>query len=380
MSTEKKRILILGNSASGLYDFRNELVLDFLKQYEVYVSLPDEEKVPQLAQEGCKVIHTELERRGMNPVKDMKLFLTYHKLIKQVKPQAVLTYTIKPNIYGALACRLSRTPYYVNITGLGSAFENGGMVQKLVVFLYKMALKKANCVFFQNEYNMSVFERFGIHGKKTRQLPGSGVNLNRHSEEPFRDNTTSQKQKVQFLFVGRIMKEKGIEEFIYAAKRCKEDYDEEIAKLQDKCIIIKPTFRIIGKYEDDYTATINPLIEDGTLELLPYQMEMHPFYAEADVVVVPSYHEGMSNVLLEASATGRPVIASDIPGCKEAFDEGITGFACEPRNAESFYQAVKKILNLTSEQRQKMGHAARQKMEHEFDRQLIIDAYREEVH
>lgn len=381
----KKRILILGNSASGLYDFRNELLVDFLKQYDVYVSLPDGEKVPQLAQEGCHVMQTALDRRGMNPVRDLKLFVTYHRLMKEIKPDAVLTYTIKPNIYGSLASRINRVPYYVNITGLGSAFENGGMVQKLVVFLYKMALKGARCVFFQNEHNQSVFERLGIHGQKSRRLPGSGVSLSRHCQEPFFSHDS-----VQFLFVGRIMKEKGIEEFLYAAKKCHKDYEHAMKcedKPKEKDIteetlngdIPKPVFRIIGKYEEDYAAVMEPLVSEGIVELLPYQMEMHPFYTEADVVVVPSYHEGMSNVLLEASATGRPVIASNIPGCREAFTEGITGYGCESRSAESFYQAVRKMLALTAEKRQSMGQAARKKMEQEFDRQLIIQAYREEL-
>ena len=182
---KKQRILILGNSASGLYDFRNELLLSFLEKYEVYVSLPDGDTIPELSREGCHVIQTPIDRRGMNPKRDGKLFFTYIKMLKDIKPDVVLTYTIKPNIYGALACRLRRIPYLVNITGLGSAFERGGMVQKLVVLLYKIALKKANCVFFQNAYNQSVFERLGIKGKKTRRLPGSGVNLTRHSEEPY---------------------------------------------------------------------------------------------------------------------------------------------------------------------------------------------------
>lgn len=137
-----KRILILANSASGLYDFRNELLLRLLKEgYEVHISLPDEDKVPELVAEGCKVYHTPLDRRGMNPVRDMKLMRAYDRLLAQIKPDVVLTYTIKPNIYGNLCCRRRHIPYLVNITGLGSVFENGGMVQKLVVFLYKRALK-----------------------------------------------------------------------------------------------------------------------------------------------------------------------------------------------------------------------------------------------
>lgn len=357
----RQRILILGNSASGLYDFRNELLLSFLKQYEVYVSLPDGSIIPELEQEGCHVIDTPIDRRGMNPMKDGRLFLTYYRLLKQIRPDVVLTYTIKPNIYGALACRLRRIPYLVNITGLGSAFERGGLIQKLVVFLYKSALKKASCVFFQNAYNQSVFEKLGIRGQKTRKLPGSGVNLVRHKAEAYPHN-----EMPQCLFVGRIMKEKGIEEFLYAASKCHEQKQ-------------KVSFRIIGKYEEAYEDIIQPLEQQGIVEVLPYQKQMHPFYTEADVIAVPSYHEGMSNVILEAAATGRPVLASAIPGCQEGFEEGKSGFGFPIRDKDAFYAAICKFLALSWEERAQMGQAAREKMEREFDRQSIVAIYREEL-
>ena len=218
-----KRILILANSASGLYDFRNELLLRLLKEgYEVHISLPDEDKIPELVTEGCKVYHTPLDRRGMNPVRDMKLMRAYDRLLAQIKPDVVLTYTIKPNIYGNLCCRRRHIPYLVNITGLGSVFENGGMVQKLVVFLYKMALKSASCIFFQNETNREIFEKYGIRGKKSRLVSGSGVNLERHRAEEY----PAQTQPVRFLYVGRLMKEKGIEELLYAARAMKQEYPD----------------------------------------------------------------------------------------------------------------------------------------------------------
>lgn len=355
----KKKILILGNSASGLYDFRNELVLSFLEEYEVYISLPDEEKAPEFEKEGCHVIHTDIDRRGMNPLRDIRLLGSYHKLMKKIKPNVVLTYTIKPNIYGSLACRLNKVPYLVNITGLGSAFERGGMVQKIVVNLYRTALKKANCVFFQNEYNRSVFEQFKIKGKTTRLLPGSGVNLERHNQEEYPTEEVG-----TCLFVGRIMKEKGIEEFLYA-----------IRKSQEEKLPIR--FQIIGKYEEDYQAEVEEMVKKGWLSYLPYQKIIHPYYKEAQVIAVPSYHEGMSNVILEASAVGRPILASDIPGCQEGLDDGVSGFTFEVRNKESFYQAIKKFSALSLEEKKNMGKEARLKMEKEFDRNIIIQIYNE---
>lgn len=358
----KKKILILANCASGLYDFRNELLLALLEEYEVHVSLPDEWEVPQLSEEGCIVHHTDLDRRGVNPIRDIGLIAGYYRLLKQIKPSVVLTYTIKPNIYGSLCARLLKIPYVVNITGLGSAFEKEGILKKLVIGLYRMALNKAECVFFQNAKNRELFSTFGIRGKSDRLVPGSGVNLARHIWEEY----PSREDVVRLLYVGRIMKEKGIDELLFAADRIKKEYPEVI-------------FEIVGSYEEDYRETLERKEKEGIVALTGYQKEIHPFYKQASAVVVPSYHEGMSNVVLEASATGRPVLASDIPGCREGFDDGVTGIGFAPRDGEAFLTAVRKFLELSYEERMEMGKKARLKMEREFDRKIVVSAYLEEI-
>ena len=357
-----KKVLILANSASGLYDFRNELLLKLIESYEVHVSLPDAEKVPQLAREGCQVHRTPIDRRGVNPIKDMGVFLAYWQLIRSIKPDVVLTYTIKPNIYGNLCCRLKRIPYIANITGLGSVFENGGMVQKIVVLLYKLSLKKASCIFFQNKKNQEIFEQHGIYGRKARLVPGSGVNLDRHAFEEY----SSKEEKMIFLYVGRVMKEKGIEELLYAAKVLCEENPQVI-------------FRLVGNYEEDYKDIVEQYEKEGILELIGYQKEIHPYYQEAAAVLMPSYHEGMSNVILEASATGRPVLASNIPGCQEGFEDGITGFGFPPRDKEALLEALRKFVKLSEDERAQMGKNARAKMEREFDRKQVVNAYVEEI-
>lgn len=357
-----KKILILANSASGLYDFRNELILELLKEYEVHVSLPDAEKAPGLAQEGCKLYHTPIDRRGMNPVRDIRLLCGYRKLLGRVKPDLVLTYTIKPNIYGGLCCRMRKVPYIASITGLGSAFEREGMVRQLVAFLYRMALKRAACVFFQNGRNREVFDKLRICGKKDRLVPGSGVNLDRHGykDYPYRADGTI------FLYVGRVMREKGIDELLYAAKAVHEE-DGGVR------------FRLVGNYEEDYKAVIEEYEKKGILELTGYQQDITPYYREADAVVMPSYHEGMSNVILEASASGRPVLASLIPGCMEAFEDGRTGFGFAPGDGDALLAAVRKFMGLSREERAQMGKNARLKMEKEFDRKYVVNAYMEEI-
>lgn len=358
----KKKILILANNASGLYDFRNELVLKLLETYEVHISLPDEQEVPEFEQEGCYVHHTPIDRRGINPLKDIGLLKAYRTLLKEIEPDMVLTYTIKPNIYGNLCCRIKKIPYIVNITGLGSVFENGGMIQKIVVLLYQLALKNASCIFFQNERNHQIFEKYGIKGRKYRLVPGSGVNLERHNFEEY----PAKEEKIKFLYVGRIMKEKGIDEFLYAAQKMKQE-NESVS------------FEIVGNYEEDYKTIIEQYEKDGIIKLVNYQKVIHPYYKDASAIVMPSYHEGMSNVILEASATGRPVLASNIPGCQEGFEDGITGFGFSARNAEALLDALRKFVNLSYEEKVKMGKNARIKIENEFDRNLVVNAYMEEI-
>lgn len=358
-----KKILILANSASGLYDFRNELIIELQKEHEVFISLPDPQKVPEFEKEGCKVYHTPIDRRGVNPLRDIRLLRDYWKLLGRVRPDIVLTYTIKPNIYGSLCCRLRKIPYIVSITGLGSAFESGGMIQKIVVMLYRVALKSAACIFFQNEENRKIFEQFGIRGKKERQVFGSGVNLDRHrfQEYPLKE------ERMIFVYVGRVMKEKGIDELLYAAREIHKEYPQVL-------------FQLVGNYEDDYKEVIERDEQDGVLELVGYQKNIIPFYKEASAVLMPSYHEGMSNVILEASANGRPVLATLISGCKEGFENGVTGLGFPPRDKEALLAALKKFIELPYEQRAQMGKNARLKMEKEFDRRYVVKAYMEEIH
>lgn len=355
------KVLILANSASGLYDFRNELVLALLQENEVYVSLPDEEKAPELAREGCKVFHTEIDRRGVNPVRDLRLLAGYFRLMRQVKPDVVLTYTIKPNIYGNLCCRLLRIPYLANITGLGSAFENGGLVQKIVVLLYKSALKKAQCIFFQNKTNQEIFAQYGIRGKKTRLVPGSGVNLDRHACKEY-----PAPSDMVFLYVGRLMREKGVEELLYAAEKLHKEYPSVV-------------FELVGSYEEDYKARIEAYEKQNIVRHISYQKDIAPFYQRACAVLMPSYHEGMSNVVLEAAASGRPVLASQIPGCEEGFEDGVTGFGFAPRDREALLQALRRFMALSYEKRAQMGKNARAKMEREFDRRQVVQAYMDEI-
>ena len=219
------RILIISNSSSGLYEFRNEVVEDLLSDHEVFISLPDEDSYTKiLADEGCHIFHTPFNRRGMNPIKDAILLFRYIVLIHRIKPKMVLTYTIKPNIYGGMACRITHTNYAANITGLGTAIQGGGILSKILIRMYRVALNRAKAVFYQNEYNMEYMLGRGVACKsQSILLPGSGVNIVKHSYKPY----PTEDKGLRVLAVLRIMKDKGIEEFLYAADRICDEFDSK---------------------------------------------------------------------------------------------------------------------------------------------------------
>ncbi|MDR7079138.1 galacturonosyltransferase [Neobacillus niacini] len=357
------KILVLANFGMGLYNFRKELLQELIEQKsKVYLSLPNDEYVPKLKSLGCQFVETHLDRRGTNPMNDSKLLLHYIQMIKRIKPDVVLTYTIKPNVYGGIACRITKTPYFTNITGLGTAVENKGIIQKITLMLYKTGLKKASCLFFQNKTNLKFFSDKNIVKNKTRLVPGSGVNLEQHTFEVY----PCESQNIRFIFIGRIMKSKGIEELLEAAKIIKEVYPNT-------------QFDLIGHCEEDYQQQLSELNKSEVLNYHGQQEDVHSFIKKSHATILPSYHEGTANVLLESASSGRAVLASRVPGCKETFDEGISGFGFDVRSVDSLVEAIIKFINLPYEQKKAMGVAGRKKMEKEFDRKIVISAYIDEI-
>ncbi len=354
------RVLILTNSSGGLYDFRNEFVEALLQEHEVFISLPDEVKTKELQAEGAKIIQTPIHRRGMNPLEDIRLYRNYRKLMKELRPDLVVTYTIKPNIYGGMCAGRLKIPHIATITGLGGAFDKKGLLLRLIIALYRMGLKRTACVFFQNSENRDICRDYGMKGRKERLVMGSGVNLERHSYEDYPSGTDT-----HFLFVGRVMKERGILEFVEAAKTLHSD---------------NIFFDIMGFCDEDYQEMLDELERDGIVRQIGFHTEVHPYLAAASAIVVASFHEGMSNALIEGASTGRPVIASNISGCMEAFEEGVTGFGFTPGHADELICAMQKFLALSREERARMGRRGREKMEREFDRKLVTGEYMEEVH
>lgn len=348
------KILILTNNDVGLYQFRRALIGAMRKENDVAISLPYGPLVDPLIGSGCTFLDTPIDRRGINPATDLKLLRQYRKMLRAHKPDLVVTYTIKPNIYGGIACRMRGIPYAVNITGLGTAFQKQGLLQNFVVFLYKAALKKAKVVFFENADNRQRFiDKKIADPKRCCLLSGAGVDLEHYAASPY-----PKSGPIRFLFVGRVMKEKGIEELFAAMERLNAEGKD--------CVL-----DVLGLHEEDYADRIRRGQEQGWLCYHGFQKDVRPFIERAHCFVLPSYHEGMANTNLECAAMGRPLITSDIPGCKEAVTEA-SGILCRSQDTDSLYEAMERFLRLTPEAREAMGKAGRRHMEEVFDKKKVV--------
>ena len=357
------KVLILANYDVGLYKFRKELLQRLLDdKHEVFISLPYGKLVNKMIEMGCVFFETPIERRGTNPIKDLKLLTEYDRIIRKIRPDMVFTYTIKPNVYGGIACQKNKVRYVANVTGLGSAVENGGLMQKITSFLYKTGLRKAQKVFFQNEANLDFMKSNNILGSNYDLIPGSGVNLEQYRYCSYPDDET-----VDFVYVGRMMKEKGFGLYIEAAKIIREKYPQS-------------RFHVCGDYEDDYRETVDKLISNNILIYHGLVEDMADIYKSIDCTVHPSYYpEGMSNVLLESLACGRPIITTDRPGCKEIVDDGINGFVVKQKDLNDLVNKIEKFILLDRNSKEKMGQNGRKKVEQHFDRNIVIAKYMKEL-
>lgn len=363
------KVLIFANDESTIYNFRREILRAFVdEKFAITVCYPLGEHMEEIKNIGCKVENLDVSRHGKNPLQDLKLLRECQGKISAHKPDVVLTYTVKPNIYGSFASSIAGVPYINNITGLGSILQKDSWMSKIVLKLQKYAYKKSSCVFFQNTDNYQKLKTYGVVSDKTpcEILPGSGVNLQRQKYEPY----PKEDGMIRFIIVSRIRKDKGYGEYLEAAEQLRKCYDNL-------------EFHVVGWIEDeDLGERVQKLSEKGVIvyhgKLL--QDEIHELLKKCHCLVHPSYHEGMANVLLEAAATGRPVIGTNIPGCKETFDEGVTGYGCDVRSAESLEEAMKKFICTPYQVQGEMGVRGRKKMEKEFDRNYVAQEYIKQIY
>ena len=350
------KYLILTNHSYMLWQFRRELIARLLQQGNVVISTPFVGRQEDFQAMGCRCIETALNRRQVDPPGDIYLHRFYLRLLKTERPELVLTYSIKPNIFGGLACRRLGIPYCSNVQGLGSAFTREPMASAVSV-LYRAALKGAGTVFFENTASADEFARRRIVPRSRRTLlPGAGVNLAWYPQMPYPDRADG----IHFLYLGRFMREKGVEELFAAARKLHGVYGQQVV------------LDLAGFFEEDCRSAVDQLVRDGVARFHGFQADPRPLYQAAHCVVVPSYHEGMSNVLLEAASCGRAVIASDIPGCREAVEDGKTGLLVPVRDADALYRAMETFIKLPEARWQEMGALGRGRMALRFDRVQVV--------
>lgn len=360
-----KKILILANNDIGLYNFRKELPQRLIRLgYDITIALPYGEKVEKFKDMGCNFIETPMNRRGMNVIQDLKLLIQYIKIIKKIKPDLVLTYTIKPNIYGGIACRSLNQKVIHTVTGLGSVFIRDLWIKKILIKLNKFSFKNACHVFFLNKENQDFYENIKIiaNQQQISVVPGSGVNL-----KEFQFNEYPNNEKIKFTFIARIIKDKGIEEFLESAKNIKDKY-------------LNVEFDVVGAIDED--IYLNKLKEYEKLKVINYlghRSDIQEIMKKSSCIVLPSYGEGRGTVLQEGAAIGRPLITCDTYGCKDNVDDGYNGYLCKVKDYKSLQNSMEKFINLSFEEKKEMGLNSRTKAEKEFDRDIVIKSYIDKI-
>ena len=378
---QKKTVLFLVNHDVVIYNFRLELVERLIADgHEVHISSPYGERIDDLVKLGAVYHEIKIARHGTNPITDSVLIWNYIRLLKQVKPDIVFSYTIKPNIYGGIACRFMNVPQVANVTGLGTAVENPGLTQKITLALYRFAFKKIQRIFFQNTENRQFFIDHNLFTDKHGLLPGSGVNLERFAPLPYPDETDG----IHFVFISRIMREKGIEQYLDAAKYFKsqiaESAEAENSSLRAERSNPSLYFHICGFCEAEYQGKLDEYAKNGTVIYHGMVRDVREVLKSVHCTIHPSFYpEGISNVLLESCACARPIITTNRSGCREVVDDGVNGFVVKQRDSDDLIQKIEKFVVLTHERKMQMGLDGRSKVEREFDRQIVVNAYLKEM-
>lgn len=372
-NAEKKPLIaLLTNNDDDIYCFRKELIEALIEQgYEVLISCPYGEKFELMKGIPYKYDDPEIDRRGTSIINDGKLFLHYRKLFKKYRPAVVLTYTAKPNVYGSMAAHLQRIPVINNVTGLGSVLNKSGVMQKFIMALFKAAYRKSDCIMFQNSTNMELMKKLGMVKGDYKLIPGSGVDTDRYPLQDYPAGGDGKSgEKIVFNYIGRILHDKGVDDYIEAAKRIKKQYPQT-------------EFNMLGFIEPTEIHYEKLLKELGKADIVQYrgsQKDVKPFIARAHATIHPStYGEGMSNVLLESAASGRPLITTDNPGCQETVKAGETGFIYPGGNVNALCQTIETFLKMENEDRKEMGQRGRAYIKTNFSRDIVIKAYLEKI-
>lgn len=363
------KILLVANTSWYLYNFRRSLIVALIENnYKVVCVAPVDSYTEKLISLGAEYVNIEYNNSNKNLIKDSLFLFKLIKVLTVHRPALILSYTIKANIYGGLSTRFLNFPIVANVSGLGSLFVDEGFLSKLVLQLYKFALNKADKIYFQNKEDHELFAKNNIiANQETEVLPGSGVDLDWFSSI----KTKNENASIIFLLAARLLKDKGIMEAVEAVR---------ILKLRNKNIEL----RLLGKLWKKNPSQIKQheldhWIDNGLVRYLGFAEDVRPHIENADVVLLPSYREGMSRILLESASMGKPIITTDVPGCRETIDDGRSGFLCKARDENDLVEKMIQMIELSNEERALMGKRGREKMEKEFDEKIVISKYLETI-
>jgi glycosyltransferase involved in cell wall biosynthesis len=358
-------IVISINAAWNIVNFRKGLIRALQQEgYRVVALAPPDSYSSQLAELGVEYFEIEIDKKGMSPHRDLMLLWRYFSLLRKIRPGAFIGYTAKPNIYGSLAAHWLGIPVVNNVSGLGTAFIKQGFLETVVSSLYRLAFRKSQTVFFQNPQDLDLFVSQGIvRSTQAGLLPGSGIDLSRFVPAL----RTSDDQRFTFLLIGRLLRDKGVREFVEAARIVRGQYPQ--ARFQLLGFVDAENRTAVSR------AEVGSWVSEGVIEYLGDTADVRPFIAEADCIVLPSYREGLPRSLLEGAAMAKPLIATDVPGCRHVVDHGSNGYLCEVRSPGSLADAMLTMLRLTPAERGDLGKAGRAKIEAEFDERIVTDRY-----
>ena len=359
-------VMITANAAWNIWNFRRPIVESLLAAgHRVTILAPADEMLPNLQGLGCTVVPLKMDVRGLNPVADLALLLRFRAILRDMRPDAVLSFTIKNNVFGGLAARLAGVPFVPNVTGLGTAFLSGWLLQRVAETLYRAAFRALPVVFFENEDDRGLFEARGmLRPGQAWVLPGTGIDLIHYAAAPMPAHPP---EAPVFLMVARLLRDKGVIEYVEAARRIRAEYPQARFQLLGPAGVQNRTAIHLDE--------VQGWVEEGIIDYLGTLTDVRPVLEAADCVVLPSYREGAPRTLMEASAMARPVIATDVAGCRAVVDADVTGFMCQPRDATSLADAMRRFLGLSSQERAEMGAAGRRKIERAFDEKLVLAAY-----
>ncbi len=365
----RMKILMSANAAWNIWNFRRPVLEALLLDgHDMTVLAPQDDAARRLAARGCRIRHLEMSVKGLNPVLDLALLLRLRGEFREMRPDVILSYTIKNNIYGALAAKQVGIPFLPNVSGLGTAFLSGGLLEAVAVTLYKAAFRSLPVVFFQNEDDRDLFVDRGLVTRaQGRLIPGSGIDLDRFAAAPY----PKASEAPVFLMIARLLRDKGILEYVEAARIVKSTHPEA-------------RFQILGATgTENRTAidrdTVRQWEREGIIEYLGTSDDVRPLIGGAHCVVLPSYREGAPRTLIEAASMARPLIATDVAGCRSVIANGETGILCGVKSGESLAAACERFLHLDVEERKAMGRAGRRKMEREYDQRIVVEAYRRAI-